>query len=159
HRVGENLRLPSQAVRQSKIRTNLPLVLHEERVVLIAYIGGSSSVRGSATRARVLEVKEQRAGSGRPAAGAGAADTGHERSVRAFRRGRAKARSSRGRRGVMQEAQYRIKNVAAREEPAEYLGIVAVQPLAPEFHRMLAGQDGEVVPQLDPLEDLIDLRF
>src|SRR5262249_35161334 len=72
---------------------------------------------------------------------------------------RAKARSSRGRRGVMQKAQHGIKYVAAGEKPAEYLGIVAVQPLAPEFHRMLAGQDREVVSQLNTFEDLIDLRF
>src|SRR5262249_31307723 len=93
HRIRENLRLPSQALLHSNVWTTVPLVLQEERVVLIADIGGSGSGRGGSTRARVLEVKQQRAGSGRPAAGAGGADAGYEGSVRAFGRGWAEARS------------------------------------------------------------------
>src|SRR5215472_9777842 len=59
----------------------------------------------------------------------------------------------------MQEAQHGIKYVASRKEPAEYLGVVAVQELAPELDSVFTRQNGEVVPDLIALEHLIYLRF
>src|SRR5579864_3618297 len=59
----------------------------------------------------------------------------------------------------MQESQHRIKNIAAGEKPSKNLAIVAVQPFAAELYRVLSGEDGKIVPQLIPLEGLVDLRF
>src|SRR5215510_8249506 len=62
-------------------------------------------------------------------------------------------------RGVVQEAQHRVKDVASGKEPAEHLSVVAVHELAAELDGVLAREDGKVVPDLIALEHFVDLRF
>src|SRR5947208_3191822 len=56
----------------------------------------------------------------------------------------------------MQETEHRIKDVAAGEEAAEDLRVVAVQPVAAELDRVLASDDGIVVSELAAPESLVD---
>src|SRR5262249_35919158 len=62
-------------------------------------------------------------------------------------------------RRIMQEPCYRIKDVAAGEEAAEYLRVVAVQPLAAELDRVLSRDHGESIANLRALEHFVDIRL
>ena len=59
---------------------------------------------------------------------------------------------------VVQESDNRVENVAALEESAEDLRVVAVQELSTELNGVISGDDGEVVAHLSTLEYFINIR-
>src|SRR5262249_14484985 len=104
-----------------------------------------------------LQVEEQRTAGCRGPSGT-TCRCGHVRAVRTANRERSEAaRSCRG--GIAKKAHHAVKQVPALKKPAKHLRVVRVQPLAAEFHRVTAGHDGEVVPDLYPLHQLVDVWF
>src|SRR5919107_1004509 len=67
----------------------------------------------------------------------------------------AEAGAEGGGRGVAQEARHAVEDVAPLEEAAEDLRVAAVQPLAAELRRVVAGDDRDVVLELRAPEGLV----
>src|SRR4029450_8095522 len=108
-----------------------------------------------------LQVEDERPSAGGRAGRAGGR-RGHILDRRPRSRGAADGEGAEasGRRGgrVAQEAAHAVENVAALEEAGEGLGLLRVQPFAARLDRVPAGDDGEVVLELEPLDGFVDAR-
>src|SRR5581483_6338765 len=153
-RIGEDLAFPAQTVVERQIRQHLELVLDKERIVLVRDFGEAGRRSAAQAGAAALQVQEQRT-TREGGSGGAIARTRDDGAVAATRRGRTEA-AGRRRRRVAQEAGHAVEDVAAGEETAEHLAVVAVQPLAAELDVVLAGEDGVVVTDLRAPEQLIN---
>ena len=63
------------------------------------------------------------------------------------------------RRGIAQEANSAVEDVASGEESTEHLGVVCVQPITAKLEIVFAANEGEVVPQLRAPDCLVNVGF
>src|SRR5207249_9756278 len=130
--------------------TGLPLVLHEQRELLVADVRRAGSITGDAVGTAALQIKQQRAaGCGGPRRTR--CRRGDVAPVRAADRVRPEP-ARRRRRRVAEKTGHAVEDVAALEKAAEYLRIVRVQPLTAGLHGVPSGADGKVVIDLDALD-------
>src|SRR5262249_56327001 len=59
-RIGEELRFPAQAVVERETGGDLPLVLNEERVLLVVNVRRAGGVGRRAAQPRALQIEQQR---------------------------------------------------------------------------------------------------
>ena len=156
YRLRHDLRVPAQTVIDGEPVARLPLVLHEQREFLVADIRCAGGVARDAVGTAALEIKEERTAR-RRRTGRTRGWGGHVRSVRATDGVRAKA-AGRGRRRIAQKSCHAVEQVAAFEEATKNLRVLRVQPLAAGLDGVGAVDDGEIVLQLEPIPELVDIR-
>src|SRR6185295_19680873 len=130
--IGEDLGFPSQTVIESKVRTNLPLVLDEQRVVFILDLGRACCVGRGTASAGSLQIEQKMRG------------------ICAWAEARTGGR-------ISKEAGHAVKDVAAGEEPSKHLVVQRVYPLAAHPPGMPSCDDREVVLEMGAPDQLIDV--
>ena len=157
HGLGHLLRVPAQAVLQRQAVRRLPLVLGEERELVVAHDRRARGIGGQPGAPGALEIEQERtARRGRP--GRARRRQRHVGAVRAADRAGTEA-ARRGRRRVAEEAGDAVEEVAAGEEAAEHLIVQRVHPLAAELHRVRAFHDRHVVLDLAAPDQLVHARL
>ena len=143
--VRENLGFPSQTIAQAEIRQDLPLVLSEECVVLIVDARSPRLYVNQARRHAILKVEDKRpahttTGCARLSLVLG--DPTGERSGARETLAHRRTKPTCGVGGrVPQKPDYAVEDVASGKEPAEYLGVVRVKPVAAKLETMFAVND------------------
>src|SRR5262245_54949723 len=115
---------------------HLPLVLNEERELVVGDVRRTGGVARDSIRTAALEVEQPRAAAWR-AAGRATCGRCHVRAIRTADCERPES-TGRRRRGIAQEADDAVEDIAAFEEAAEHLYVVRAYPLAAGFDRVPA---------------------
>src|SRR5262252_2827263 len=106
----------------------------------------------------MLQEEKQRSTSGR-SAGRTLSSNINICAVAAPHRIRPKPWTHRGRRCVSQESCDTVKQVSASEESAKHLGITTMYPLPARLRRVLAFDERNIVLDLSPPEEFINVRL